>query len=154
MTRVTAELRDRLKAEGKWEAFTEKRRELRGSGESPTSAFAAALRFVDESPRPSGPGPLASGSVFEGKRASRAEEFDWVVAHLYVEDARPEDAPDAQAWTILQMCRRSPAFAEDLIGRGLVKTLPSKLEEREDGGRWDGEDVFDAWAMIRGAANG
>ena len=154
MNRVTPQLREQLRASGKWPAFVKLRQELRRGGMDVPEAIDEALKRVNAPPPPPKDENMVARSVFEGKVASKAEEFNWVVANLYVEDVKAVDAPDAPAWTILQMCRKSNAFAEDLIGRGLVKMLPSRLEESPDDERFDGQDLFDAWAMLKGAANG
>ena len=147
-------MREQLRASGKWPAFVKLRQELRRGGMDVPEAIAEALKRIDApAPVPKDDGMVAK-SVFAGKAASKADVFNWVVANLYVDDVRAVDAPDATAWTVLQMCRNSKAFAEDLIGRGLVKMLPSKLEEASDDERFDGQDLFDAWAMLKGAANG
>ena len=152
---VTPEIREKLKTSGKWPVFVKERRELEAGGMDVEAATKEALRRAEAYDGGKiKDGDLVSASVFAGKTAGRAAEFNWVVANLYVADVKPEDAPDAPAWTILQMCRKNPSFAEDLIGRGLIKMLPAKLDDGPQDDRFDGQDVFDAWAMIRGRENG
>ena len=152
---VTPEIREQLKSSGKWPVFVKERRELEAAGMDVEAATKEALRRAEayEGDKIKDR-DLVSASVFAGKTASRATEFNWVLSNLYVKDVKAEDAPDAPAWTILQMCRKNHSFAEDLIGRGLIKMLPAKLEDGPQDDRFDGEDVFDAWAMIRGRENG
>ncbi len=153
---VTPEIREQLKSSGKWPVFVKERRELEAGGMDVEAATKEALRRAEAS-ESAGNKPCdgcVSASVFAGKTASRATEFNWVLSNLYVKDVKAEDAPDAPAWTILQMCRKNHSFAEDLIGRGLIKMLPAKLEDGPQDDRFDGQDVFDAWAMIRGRENG
>ena len=160
MERITKEIKAELKAAGQWEAFVSRRRDLRESGLSVGDALEQAIAYaraggavVKEQKKavPVSEDALVSSSLFDGKVASRAEEFNWVVANLYVADAKAEDAPSAVSWTLLQMCRRNHDFAEDLIGRGLVKMLPSKIEEEDNRpGAFDGQTEYDLLNEIRG----
>ena len=152
---VTPEIREQLKSSGKWPVFVKERRELEAGGMDVEAATKEALRRAEAYDGGKvNERDLVSASVFAGKTASRTAEFNWVLTNLYVKDVKPEDAPDAPAWTILQMCRKNHSFAEDLIGRGLIKMLPAKLEDGPQDDRFDGQDTFDAWAMIRGRENG
>jgi len=77
------------------------------------------------------------GKVFSSKDAPQT--VAWVLERIFVKDVKPEDAPSGMAWTLLLMCKRSAAFAEDFVSKSVVKMIPSKPPEEERGG----DDDFD-----------
>lgn len=89
-----------------------------------------------------GGGEFVDAEAFRGKAFSSKDApqmVAWVMERIFVKDVKPEDAPSGMAWTLLLMCRRSAAFAEDFVSKSVVKMIPSKPPDEERGG----DDDFD-----------
>ncbi len=92
--------------------------------------------------------PVVAAKVFKGKGFTAKDTMvtiSWVVENLFVEDVKAEDAPNGFAWTLLTMCKRSPAFAEDFVSKSVVKMIPTKPLEEESGDKdnFDGKLEYD-----------
>lgn len=89
--------------------------------------------------------------VFSGKSCSMAKAVDWVIDSLALDrsQVRPEDAPAAKAWSLYQMCLKSPSFAEDIIAKAVVRQLPNGGEEEGGGNEaFSGESDYDLLAAM------
>lgn len=88
----------------------------------------------------SAPGAAVSSGVsldvFVGKKCTMVEALDWVMDVLGLDPSqvKPETAPAAKAWNLYRMCLRSPAFAEDVISKAVVRQIPNGMREDETGG--------------------
>ena len=102
---------------------------------------------------PSAPVAGVTLDVFEGKTCSMVRAIDWIIDALALDPSqvRPEDAPAAKAWSLYRMCLKSPAFAEDIISKAVVRQIPAGGPE--DGGRdgrFDGSGEYDILAAMSG----
>ena len=91
-------------------------------------------------------------AVFEGKKCTMVEALDWVIDALALDPSqvRPETAPAAKAWSLYLMCRRSPAFAEDVISKAVVRQIPNGTRDEDSGGeKFAGEREYDMLAAMR-----
>ena len=104
-------------------------------------------------PSPIGVSLGVSLGVFEGKTCSMVRAIDWIVDALALDPSqvRPEDAPAAKAWSLYRMCMRSPAFAEDIISKAVVRQIPAGGPDDGGGdGRFDGSGEYDILAAMSG----
>lgn len=145
--RIDKMLKARLQAAGQWQAFQDRRDELKAQGYSPDDARTAALAEVmpkcdDGGDLPADqPGghtlPLAP-SALAGKTAAEPEVVRWVVRNIDNPAASPGDCPDPFAWTLLRLCRENPAFQMMFIKDIWTKVLMAQVKTGDDGGA-DGE---------------
>ena len=78
---------------------------------------------------------MVSPEVFAGKSCTMVKSLDWVIDMMALDPSQvvPETAPGMKAWSLYQMCRRSPSFAEDVISKAVVRQLPNGAKEDESG---------------------
>ena len=72
--------------------------------------------------------PLAPAAL-AGKTATETEVARWVARNIDNPAASVEDCPDAFAWTLLRMCRESPAFALMFVKDIWTKLLVSQARQ-------------------------
>lgn len=82
---------------------------------------------------------VASGNI--NYRAS----IEWVYQNIDRPNVRPEDAPDAGAWSILRQCRESETFRKDFYKTWLMKLMPSQKEFDRDNRYHDNGDEMVAF---------
>ena len=160
--RIDKATKARLEAAGQWQAFQVRRDELKAQGYTPDDARTMAMAevMVECSVEDDGlPGehrgdalPVAPEAL-AGKTAGEPEVARWVARNIDNPDARPADCPDPFAWTLLRMCRESPAFTLMFVKDIWVKLLMSEAK-RDDGGKtddgeMDGQHVIDLIERIR-----
>jgi hypothetical protein len=141
--------KERLQAAGQWQAFQERRDELKAQGDSPDDARTMALVEVMANGDDSGNGdrpaeklggdalPLAPAAL-AGKAATEPEIARWVSRNIDNPNPDPAECPDSFAWTLLRMCRENPAFAMMFVKDIWTKLLVSQAKQ-EDTGRPTGE---------------
>lgn len=121
--RTDRQTKERLKAQGKWPAFLERRTELREQGYAPKHATRRALLEVQG--RPDGPGPLGPmPPEVADRRATEADAIRWCADNMDNPDPDPVMCPNGAAWTLLRRCREDPAFYMTFIGSMWAKLIP------------------------------
>lgn len=91
-------------------------------------------------------------AMFDGKKCTMVEALDWVIDALALDQSqvKPDTAPAAKAWSLYLMCRRSPAFAEDVISKAVVRQIPNGMREEDNGSEvFAGEREYDMLAAMR-----
>lgn len=166
--RIDKFLKERLQAAGQWQAFLERRDELKTQGYSADDARTMALAEVmprcgdsgDMPSREPGSGlPLAPEGL-AGKTAMEPEVARWVARNIDNPAASPEDCPDPFAWTLLRMCRENPGFALMFVKDIWTKLLVLQAKQGDAGGA-DGEidgvptlKLIERIRVLRDEANG
>ena len=160
--RIDKVTKARLEGAGQWQAFQERRDELKTQGYTPDDARTMAMAEVlaecsadDDGPPGEHRGdtlPVAPDAL-AGRMAGEPEVARWVARNIDNPEPDPETCPDAFAWTLLRMCRESPAFTLMFVKEIWVKLLVSEAK-RDDGGttddgEMDGQHVIDLIARIR-----
>lgn len=145
--RIDKFLKERLQDAGQWQAFQERRDELKSQGYSANDARTTALaevvpKCVDSDDRPGRESggdslPLAPAAL-AGKTALEPEVTRWVARNIDNPAADPSTCPDPFAWTLLRMCRENPAFAMMFVKDIWTKLLVSQAKLGDNGGG-DGE---------------
>jgi len=114
---------ERLKAEGRFDDFKQRREELVAEGLAKGAAYAkAASEFgAPEAPGMSAPParetrrvvlpspktePLSD--VFEGKKSTLRDDYQWVYEKIAVSNVEPAEAPSSGAWGLLQFAQNDP----------------------------------------------
>lgn len=148
MQESKAELTDRLRREGRWDAFKKRREELKAGGMAAIDAWdAASTEFpsLDTKPNP-GTVPKADLQALKGKPpVFIAEAAGWVFEQLNCDWTTPADAPRAGAWRLLEWARSSMAARTEFYRLFAARiVLPPQEEarqaaERERQRRWDGD---------------
>jgi hypothetical protein len=130
------ELMDRLRREGRWEAFVKRREELKAEG---VPAKEAWWQAATEFPPPNGNGSSGSNgsapkpdlSALKGKPAvTIAEAVAWASENLDCDSITPADAPSAGAWSMLQWARSSMAARGEFYRNFVVKFLAAPQEAK------------------------
>ena len=160
--RIDKATKARLEGAGQWQAFQERRDELKEQGYSADDARTMAMAEVlaecsaeDDGPPGEHRGdtlPVAPDAL-AGRTAGEPEVARWVARNIDNPEPAPETCPDAFAWTLLRMCRESPAFTLMFVKEIWVKLLISEVK-RDDGGttddgEMDGQHVIDLIERIR-----
>lgn len=126
MGQATEDFAAKLKKEGMWTDFKNRRSELEGEGRTKKESWNMAAEEFGfgghspvtddvlpmDQPRPI-PSPVtgkkyAPKKTFKGKESSLREDYQWVYANTSVEDVSPDDAPSSGAWGLLQFARSDP----------------------------------------------
>ncbi len=121
-----SELTDRLRREGRWEAFTKRRDEIKASG---TPAKQAWFEAATEFPAPAAQAtaekaPKADLRMLQGKPALPiAVAAVWVAEHLDADWITPPDAPSLGAWSIREWARSSPAARTEFYRTFIAKIV-------------------------------
>lgn len=114
---------ERLKAEGRFDDFKQRREELVAEGLTKGTAYAQAVSEFGASEAPGTPapptretrrvvlpgpksGPLSD--VFEGKRSTLRDDYQWVYEKIAVSNVEPDEAPSSGAWGLLQFAQNDP----------------------------------------------
>jgi AraC-like DNA-binding protein len=132
MRESKAELTDRLRREGRFEAFKKRREELKTNGTPAKQAWYEAAAEV--------PPPVAQPSAtvarcvdlqaLKGKpAASVVQAATWAFEHLDADWVTPADAPSPGAWSLLEWARSSIATRTEFYRLFVAKVL---LPPQED----------------------
>ncbi len=167
---ISSKVRERLKAEGKWDRYVECRERLNGYGYTSAEIGMTLVEAIDAGTEekcierlierkfrdgepivPEAPaGPLSKKSPCMKKRATPNEIQLWVMRNFLVEDLKPEDAPDMVAWTLLDRCRTNAEFANQFMSSGFQKLLSAKGDGGEDDpDKFDGKREYDILARMK-----
>ena len=147
MRESKAELTDRLRREGRFEAFKKRREELKANG---TPAKQAWFEAAAELPPLAGSIPPQAQShtltktdfraVKRKPRVKIGQAIRWAFDHLEGDWVRPRDAPSIGAWSLREWARSSAAartefyrmFAAKLLAiPGEDETVPVPLSKKE-----------------------
>ena len=121
MSSPSETIAERLKAEGKFDDFKQRREELVAEGQTKGSAYAQAVSEFGASEAPGMPAPPAretrravlprpepSSDVFEGKKSTLRDDYQWVYEKISVSNVEPDEAPSSGAWGLLQFAQNDP----------------------------------------------
>ena len=132
MRESKAELTDRLRREGRFEAFKKRREELKVGGMAASEAWDAA---ATEFPPPvaqhaAGEAPTVDLRALMGKPTLPvAEAATWASEHLDADWVSPADAPSAGAWSMREWARSSMAARSEFYRTFVAKLVMPPQEE-------------------------
>ena len=131
-----AELTDRLRREGRFEAFKKHREELKAQGVPAKEAWwQAATEFPAATEPPAASKvPAVDLSALKGKRpVPVAKAAAWVAEHLDADWITPADAPSPGAWSMRVWARSSPSARSDFYKTFVAKIVmpPQEVAQRE-----------------------
>lgn len=144
MRESKAELTDRLRSEGRWEAFRKRREELKAGGMAAADAWnAAKVEFPPPNGRQrNGETSKVDLGALRGKPAvSVAQAAAWVFEYLDADWIIPADAPSAGAWSLREWAQSSLAARGDfyrLFATKSVMQMQGKTRQAETD-----DDVYD-----------
>ena len=163
MSKVNPELRAKLKAAGKWDAFVDLRDKLRKPGVPQTAEDHERIAFLVLG-NPNGvppPSPVTAGeetasapdydlTEVSSRRATPSEMFTWIARALAMPTTDPSDCPDPMAWRLLGICRDDPDFEKEFLKDGFMKMLAGKAVEPEAATdeNFDGKNQYDLLGKI------
>ncbi len=136
MRESKAELTDRLRREGRWEAFKKRREELKIGGMAASDAWdVVAVEF----PPPVAP-TLAKGAppvdlrALKGKPAvSVVQAAAWAFEHLDDDWITPADAPSSGAWSMREWARSSMVARSEFYRTFVAKLVMPPQEAARQG---------------------
>ena len=135
MRESKAELTDRLRREGRWEAFKKRREELRANGTPAKQAwYQAAAEFPPPVAQPAATAvPAVDLRALKGKPAvSIVQAAAWAFEQLDCDWVKPADAPSPGAWGRLEWARSSMMARSEFYRTFVAKlVLPPQEEARE-----------------------
>ena len=142
MRESKAELTDRLRREGRFEAFKKRREELKANGTPAKQAwYQAATEFpATETAAMKSAIPAEQLEALKRKYAvPTIEAAFWALEHLDTPWTQPDDAPSAGAWSLLQWARQNPmtrteffrTFGPKLTASPVPRTLEYRDPEME-----------------------
>ena len=133
-----AELTDRLRREGRWEAFVKRREELKVEGVPAKEAWwQAATEYPPQNGHgPDGPPPKMDLSALKGKPSvSVVPAATWAFEYLDADWVTPADAPSLGAWSLRDWARSNIATRTEfyrLFAAKLVLPLQEKARQAEE----------------------
>ena len=158
MRESKAELTDRLRREGCWEAFKKRREELKAGGMAASDAWdVASAEFPSLDTKPVGGAvPTVDLQALKGKPpASIVQAAAWAFEQLDCDWITPADAPSAGAWSLLEWARSSMAARTEFYRMFAARiVLPPQEEarqaaEQERQRRWNADrklrETFDSF---------
>lgn len=131
------ELTDRLRREGRFEAFKKRREDLKAGGTPAHEAWRlAAAEFPPESGNPTPPAPSRSLTKTEIRALKRkpgikiAQAIRWVFDHLEGDWLQPRDAPSVGAWSLREWARSNPVARSDFyrLFAAKISSIPAEDE--------------------------
>ena len=146
MRESKAELTDRLRREGRWDAFKKRREELKAGGTAAADAWGVATAEFPpaDAKRSNGKASVVELRALKGKQAvSVVEAATWAFEYLDADWIKPADAPSAGAWSLREWARSSMAartefykmFATKLVmapqEKGRENTAEAEARDRE-----------------------
>lgn len=129
-----AELTDRLRREGQFEAFKIRREALKAQGVPAKEAWwHAAAEFPSPIKAPATDKiPAVDLSALKGKRpVPVAKAAAWVAEHLDADWITPADAPSPGAWSMREWARSSPSTRSDFYKTFVAKIVMPPQEEAQ-----------------------
>lgn len=140
-------IRTELVKAGSWTKFCAKRNLYESEGLKADEAYIKAAsellgREIGKKSEPDLEG-IVEGVVFEETGASTPECVAWVAKHMMVKDAKPEQAPSSEAWSMLCWARRNNQNEAQFWGQIYTKLLPSRSQlDAEQRYKDDGRKVL------------
>lgn len=131
-------LADRLRREGRWDAFVRRREVLKTEGVEAGEAWTiAAAEFPPATPADAAqPNLSVSREELEALRSKPrvgfAQAIEWTLDHLDCEWVESSDAPDATSWSLLRWARSSPSARSEFHRSYAGKLWQAQLESVED----------------------
>jgi len=138
MRESKAELTDRLRREGRWDAFVRRREVLKTEGVEAGEAWTMAAA---EFPPATTPDAVQSKlsltrealETLRGKpRVYFMEAIEWVCDHLDADWVQPSDDPDLQSWRLRAWARYSAATRTEFHRTFVVPLWKVQLERVEN----------------------
>jgi hypothetical protein len=135
MRESKAELTDRLRREGRFEAFKKRREELKAGGTAASDAWdvaAAEFPSLDAKPDP-GTVPKADPQALKGKPpVSIVQAAAWAFEQLDCDWITPADAPSPGAWSLREWARSSMSARSEFYRTFVAKlVMPPQEEARQ-----------------------
>ncbi len=131
MRESKAELTDRLRREGRWDAFKQRREELKAGGTPAKQAwYEAAAEFPPPVQSATGEARTVDLEALKGKPAvSVVQVATWAFEQLDCDWILPADAPSPGAWSLREWARSSMAARTEFYRLFVAKVL---LPPQED----------------------
>ena len=150
---------ERLKKEGRWDAYLDRLEELKGSGISDAKAgkqakaeFAPKLDFAPRA-KAENPDGLYKSDFAGRPEVSARDVVMWIFDNILILDVAAEDAPSAGAWAYLMEIRTSPIIRSEFYRTVYPKLLPSKAQiDNEARYTDDGHKVLGLIERVRKAS--
>lgn len=158
MRESKAQLTDRLRREGRWDAFVRRREALKDQGTPAAEAWKIAAAEFGEPVKPASPETDACSStpdltVLRGKTAPILEAVRWTFEHLDATWVTPADAPSAGAWSLRESARINPGTRAEFYRTFVPRMLPTRQQiDREEEMQANDEPVLEMIAACRKAA--
>jgi hypothetical protein len=126
-----AELTDRLRREGRFEAFKKRREELKASGvPAPEAWYLAATEFPPPVTQPAAKASAADLRALKGKPAvSVVQAAAWAFEHLDADWVTPADAPSAGAWSMREWAKSNMAARTEFYRTFVARIVQPPQEE-------------------------
>ena len=137
MRESKAEVTDRLRREGRWDAFKKRREEVKAGGMAASDAWdVAAAEFAPSDGKPPGEAaPKVDLQALKGKPpVSIVQAAAWAFEQLDCDWTTPADAPSPGAWGMLEWARSSMAARTEFYRTFAAKIvlLPQEEARRAD----------------------
>ena len=130
MRESKGELTDRLRREGRFDAFKKRREDLKAGGTPAGDAWRqAAAEYLPECGNPTPQAPSRSLTKTEVRALKRKPCIDvgqairWAFDHLEGDWLQPRDAPSVGAWSLREWARSSPLARSDFYRLFAAKML-------------------------------
>ncbi|MEK6677600.1 MAG: hypothetical protein AABZ47_18345 [Planctomycetota bacterium] len=134
MRESKAELTDRLRREGRWEAFKKRREELKAGGMEAQDAWLVAR---EEFPPEHVSLPFAPSIEWEEGRQSleaATDDSEWIFLAMPIKV--PQEIAGPVRWSMLQRLRESPllrlGFERQVLNRMIGEGIRSKAKPKRD----------------------
>ena len=132
-----AELKDRLREDGNWEAFIRCREQLKTEGMAASDAWAAA---ADEFPAPdhdklNETSPAVDLRALKDKSpVSVVDAAGWAFEHLDADWIKPADAPSSGAWSLREWARSNLRTRSEFykMFAGRLVSVPQKVSQQAE----------------------
>lgn len=162
-----AAFKDRLQREGRWETFVARREGLKAEGKKSNEAWEMAknefqsqenfpasnekgkVTCPDRTGNDSANSDFSSSGKSRKKRGSITKDFEWVYWNIGDDAIRPEDAPSASAWWMLQKVRSNPTIQIEFIRTLLQRLRPDKNESENERFNDDGRTQINLIDRVR-----
>ena len=135
MRESKADLTDRLRREGRWDAFMRRREQLKAEGVAAGEAWTEAAAEFPPGNASNAVEPKQALTREEVEalrrkpRVSFAESVEWVCDYMDAEWVQPSEAPDLRTWNLRAWARSSPAARAEFHRAYASRILQAQLEQ-------------------------